>query len=400
MIWVDAHADINTPQTTPSGNVHGMAVAALLALLLSGRLPQGWRTIRQQRPVQIVAALYVLVCCGVLYTSAPLDDALSHVSKYSKMAVALAFMVLLLDDRLRLRCFAAFLAGMGGILASVYLGMLVPLPWAVSQQTGWGVDRTVVGDYITQNVMMVFFVLSCLAVAWTRRSRPAQLAWVAVASLAAVSIMHLSRGRTGFLLLLCALAVGAWVLFSGRKRWAAAAAVVLVSTVAGLSSPLLVDKVIKGWGEIRHVDPSTYTSLGHRLYNYETSLKIIREHMWTGTGTGSFETESCARNDRPNGCVLYARHPHNQYLFFFLENGIAGFALYVALLASLLVVAARRSGVDRFLLVGFTTMLALNSLINSPFFSGRESNFFVLIMVLLLSGPLKVAQGGNRMPQA
>ena len=30
VIWVDAHADMNTPETSPSGNVHGMPLAALL----------------------------------------------------------------------------------------------------------------------------------------------------------------------------------------------------------------------------------------------------------------------------------------------------------------------------------------------------------------------------------
>lgn len=30
LIWVDAHADMNTPESTPSGNVHGMPLAALL----------------------------------------------------------------------------------------------------------------------------------------------------------------------------------------------------------------------------------------------------------------------------------------------------------------------------------------------------------------------------------
>lgn len=29
LIWIDAHADMNTPQTSPSGNVHGMPLAAL-----------------------------------------------------------------------------------------------------------------------------------------------------------------------------------------------------------------------------------------------------------------------------------------------------------------------------------------------------------------------------------
>ena len=29
VIWIDAHADFNTPETTPSGNIHGMPLAAL-----------------------------------------------------------------------------------------------------------------------------------------------------------------------------------------------------------------------------------------------------------------------------------------------------------------------------------------------------------------------------------
>ena len=32
LLWFDAHADINTPETTPSGNIHGMPLAALLGL--------------------------------------------------------------------------------------------------------------------------------------------------------------------------------------------------------------------------------------------------------------------------------------------------------------------------------------------------------------------------------
>ncbi len=32
LIWIDAHGDYNTPQTTPSGNVHGMPLAALNGL--------------------------------------------------------------------------------------------------------------------------------------------------------------------------------------------------------------------------------------------------------------------------------------------------------------------------------------------------------------------------------
>ena len=30
LIWVDAHGDLNTPETSPSGNIHGMPVATCL----------------------------------------------------------------------------------------------------------------------------------------------------------------------------------------------------------------------------------------------------------------------------------------------------------------------------------------------------------------------------------
>lgn len=41
VIWIDAHADFNTAETTPSGNIHGMSLA-LLAGLGDRRLVQLW----------------------------------------------------------------------------------------------------------------------------------------------------------------------------------------------------------------------------------------------------------------------------------------------------------------------------------------------------------------------
>ena len=32
LIWIDAHTDINTPESSPSGNVHGMPLAATMGL--------------------------------------------------------------------------------------------------------------------------------------------------------------------------------------------------------------------------------------------------------------------------------------------------------------------------------------------------------------------------------
>ena len=43
VIWVDAHADINTPETSGSGNIHGMPVAFLTGLAKEGKKDTfGW----------------------------------------------------------------------------------------------------------------------------------------------------------------------------------------------------------------------------------------------------------------------------------------------------------------------------------------------------------------------
>ena len=42
VVWVDAHGDVNTPQTSPSGNVHGMVLAAALGLAGTEFARDGW----------------------------------------------------------------------------------------------------------------------------------------------------------------------------------------------------------------------------------------------------------------------------------------------------------------------------------------------------------------------
>jgi arginase len=42
VVWVDAHGDVNTPETSPSGNVHGMVLAAALGLAGDEFAREGW----------------------------------------------------------------------------------------------------------------------------------------------------------------------------------------------------------------------------------------------------------------------------------------------------------------------------------------------------------------------
>jgi arginase len=43
VVWIDAHGDLNTPETSPSGNVHGMVLAAALGLAGDAFRRKGWQ---------------------------------------------------------------------------------------------------------------------------------------------------------------------------------------------------------------------------------------------------------------------------------------------------------------------------------------------------------------------
>ncbi|KAL1987895.1 hypothetical protein VTN96DRAFT_1879 [Rasamsonia emersonii] len=58
VIWVDAHADINTPETSPSGNIHGMPVAFLTGLAKEERKDIfGW--LQKEHLVSVNKLVYI-----------------------------------------------------------------------------------------------------------------------------------------------------------------------------------------------------------------------------------------------------------------------------------------------------------------------------------------------------
>lgn len=53
VLWIDAHGDFNTPETTPSGNIHGMPVAAMLGRSVFGDMEWA-RTDVEERNISMV----------------------------------------------------------------------------------------------------------------------------------------------------------------------------------------------------------------------------------------------------------------------------------------------------------------------------------------------------------
>ena len=342
-------------------------------------------------PAIWLMALFGMVLVGMLYTPAPWHWVSVNLGKYAKFAYAVVLMLLLARfPQWQKRALWAFVGAMLFILASTWLNVWFVLPWSTTKTPGWGLSHHVFGDYITQNVMVSFLVVFAL----TKVQRPwlsrMSLVWLLVAVLGVVSITHLSSGRTGVVLLLAGLVSWMLVRWGGKKLWIGLP--VLVLLVAGVlaSSSVMRERIALGWTEFAKRDVDVMSSIGHRAYNYRTVPKMMAESPIVGHGTGAYHTEVCRFLEKPEWCDTFRWHPHNQFMFFGADHGLIGVLLYAALLLSLYRVAMRSDHAQaKVLLVSLTSILLVDSMINSPLFSSRESHFFLFMMALLVAMNLR-----------
>lgn len=367
-----------------------LANIALLLLLLTflvqakDRFPAHLGILKTNPVIWLLGGLFLVVLFGTSYTPASWNWVSLHLSKYGKLVYAIV-LILLLVDRRDFQKFAlnSFILAMLFTLASTWLNIWFYLPWSSSQSLGWGQSHHVFGDYITQNVMMAFFCSlafhrSLSSTSWRR------LAWFVVGILAAISITHLSSGRTGFVVLLASLITLVLITLKGWTRAVAIALIPLSAAALLIASPLLQSRFTLALDEVQRHDADIFSSIGHRLYNYKITPQLIAEKPLFGHGTGAYHVEICRMMKDPAHCPTFSWHPHNQFLFFGADHGLIGIGLYLALILSLYGAAIKSEYREaKVLLCTLASVLLVNSFLNSPLWSSRESQFFLFMIALL-----------------
>jgi O-antigen ligase len=370
----------------------------LVLWLLAGGFRRRFESVSASPIFWPALALYALIALGALHSSADTTQIALHLAKYSKLLICLVFMSLLTEERWRRRCAAAFASAMVFILISVYANVIIDLPWSKTQNQGWGQDHTVIGDYITQNIMMSFFAL-CALMQWRSPSVHRWQRWLGllIAAAAALAIVQLSYGRTGVVLLGMSLLVFvAHELFRGTtwyKRTIASVAVCAAFFLAITASSSLQQKFIAGVDQIRHYETSTYSSVGSRMLTLKGGIQLLSEHPIIGSGTASYHTLICQTLDARRDCKQHNWHPDNQYIFFAVDHGLVGLGAYAWLLGAAFMLAQRRryatASPMAVIALGFALIWVVNSLFNSSLFSSRENHFFMYTLALIAAHSLK-----------
>ncbi|MDH0382568.1 O-antigen ligase family protein [Comamonas aquatica] len=344
--------------------------------------------------------LFLLVCVGSFYSLSTWDAALGeNFNKYLKLFLGIIFIAALKNEVLRKRAFLAFYAGMVFLLACTYLNIWIDLPWSLTKNRGWGVDHTVFGNYITQNIMMSFFVLQNFFLFAKFKPFPWKWLFALLAVLAVVSILYLSNGRTGYLVLFAG--TFAYLIFALPKRLVGLGilGVIIVCSIAFATSPRVQERYERAHNETVLLfeqygrgELPTFTSIGARWYMWIKSLELVQERPWTGWGLGSHGIKWCEKAPEPDWCGVGDTTPHNQFIFFAVELGILGVLGFLFLLGAL-IWGGWHGGMYRPLMMGFIAIFIGDSLVNASLWNAREYNFFIIMMCLLYSMTRAQAEG-------
>lgn len=373
----------------------------LLAIVLLGGLFNAravWQVATQHPVARAAWLLFGWLFVAMFYGEMPLREAAGILGKYADLAFIPLFMLMLAGEGTRQWAQQAFLAAMG---LTLFLSYLVGLHMLSVQQ--WmsefaSVSNPVVfHSHITQNNMMAFAVFLALLNLRAAASRGARLGWGLFALLAAINVLFMVQGRTGYVVLSALLAWFAWSTLSGYlrsrgKAWGwkqglgVAFALIGLAMAAYYASPRLHERVNLVGAEYQAWQPNhgKDTSTGQRLDFYYNTLQIVQQHPLFGVGTGGFPAAFAKQVQGSE--VLLTKNPHNEYLMITVQTGVVGLALLLYLFytqwryAPLLPTPFEQDAGR-----GLVLAYMVNCLFNSALLDHADGLFFAFMMAVLFA---------------
>jgi O-antigen ligase len=355
-----------------------MGAAGILAAacwVLSGRFFSLPRLMVNNKAVFLAIALFLLFVVGLLYTSAPMNDALAMLKKYRKIiffAMVISCMsgrdraAKLAEDSFILGCVILLLASYG-----VYFS-LIP-----SERFGYSIVH-----HISHSYLMAILAFWCLQRAFG--SRQYRYLWLIIFVMTSVNLLYIAPGRTGMLVYLALIALTILQHFSWKKSVLAALLASLAISVAFATSANFSSRLREAFVEIKSYEAeSSRTSVGQRFDWWQNSIDLIKQKPLLGHGTGSF---GAAQAELIKGSdTKPTDNPHNEYLMIGVQTGLIGLGLWLALLVAQFFTAFRLPPPKRFLLQGVVIAMACGCIMNSFLLDTHPGHFYAFISAILIA---------------
>ncbi|MGQ0633669.1 MAG: O-antigen ligase family protein [Planctomycetaceae bacterium] len=385
--WLLVGIGFSIPVSTSISEI--LTTLFVVCCLLRGGAAQRLRQIACNPVAVGSAAMFLWLALATIYSSATWSEAGRCLLKYREfLYLPLMVTVFAGDQPLRRLGMRAFYAGALGVLLLSYAEWLTGADIGLESAK---FDYVIFKDRIIHSLLMALLVYFSVQEA-TRASKPMRWFYAAVIALAALNIVFLVQGRTGYLLIgvLTILVMGQRF---GRRGVAIACLLVpCAAAVAYATSGVVQYRFHQTVRQIRaEFGEPRQSQWDPRLEYYMVTLRLIGGSPLCGTGTGSFTSEyariaaersAAAANGPP---IEPTTDPHNEYLHLATQLGIPGAVAYLLLLALQWVLANRLPPWDRNLARGTALAVGVGSLFNSLILSVTGGLVFAYFGALSLA---------------
>jgi O-antigen ligase len=361
------------------------ALVLLTSWALSGRLAQHWSVVRSHPITMPALLLFSVIMVGMTYSDAPSHRKWEHLQVYSKLPFLLLIVALLQDKKWQDRCWMAFMAAVALVVSATYLNVVLGLPWSWARHSqGTPGDRSVFLDYVIQGVVSSIFVAVVLD-KLRDHSLPGRrrLACLVAALAVAYSVVFVLVGKTGPLTLFAVLSCFVLWGVTRSARWVmfTLLGACFLGTVA--LAPDLYARFERAL--IQLADPAStadFGSVGLRWQMWQFSAGLIMQSPLWGHGTGAYHGLAAQHLTH---CELTCFHPHSQFLFFGVEQGLMGVAAYAYFLFAIYRVARQRISQGSIAMMAFFAALVVDSAFNAPLWYRMESYIFYPLIALFMA---------------
>ncbi len=330
---------------------------------------------------------FLLLALGLVYTSAPLHEALPMFAKYGKLLLAIPLFAIEYDEKWFRYTLLAFVSSM---VLTMFLGYLKILGiWNLNPEMG---PVSVFSRHITTSWFMSiasFFVLNYFLNDVRKRA--------ACGLLLALMIYYLlfcNEGRTGYVVICVLFAYALWWHANWRGLLIATVAIPVLITCAYWFSPHFQERVqdMIVTTQAYNQGDETATSMSLRIRYVQNSLKIIRANPIIGTGTGSVLHEMQKIEPNPE---FQIRNPHNEFVNQWVQLGTIGLLCWLAFLAWQWICAGYYAENRQTVIRGVILALVSGSLMNSLLMDALEGHLYVFFIAIAMAIPQREKNNVN-----
>ncbi len=363
----------------------------------------------------LAIAVFLLLAVSLVYTTAPMDDAMDILGKHGKLLYIPLLLSAFHERHWQRRGLVAFLSGAslmmllsymtlsGWSWESVYQGhhilVLLNHPLVDYDVINYYQRHTVFRNTINHGIIMVYATYLFAHHALDEDRKILRVFFILFAVLGSYNILLMIASRTGQVL---------WVILSLLlvyqcwPDWKRMVTVLAISSLLLGTSLSFSEYTIQRWGggaavqlDIELIGQGDYQgSLGQRLIWLQAGWDIFKRHPVVGTGVGSYENESAkyfhrkiTRNPEQD-YKYYTHNPDNDYVSIGVQLGAVGLLLWIAWFIQQWRISHRLPPFSSYAAQGMIVVVVLNIFAHSFMYSRTRALFFVLLTALFFSAYL------------